>query len=45
MVSQGVEMAIGSWKGHGRIRLSAQAYNSPTDYERMALGVRDLVAG
>jgi isopenicillin-N epimerase len=45
MVTQGVEMAIGCWKGRGRIRLSAQAYNCPSDYERMALGVRELVAG
>ncbi len=45
MVTRGVEMAIGSWNGHGGIRLSAYAYNRPDDYERMALGVRELMAG
>ena len=38
------EMAIGAWNGRGGIRLSAYAYNSPADYERLALGVRDLMA-
>jgi isopenicillin-N epimerase len=45
MVTRGVEMQIGCWNGRGRIRLSAQAYNCPSDYERMALGVRELMAG
>ncbi len=45
MVTRGVEMAIGCWNGRGRIRLSAQAYNCPSDYERMALGVRELMVG
>ncbi len=45
MAARGVEMSIGAWKGHGRIRLSAQVYNRPADYERMATGVRDLLAG
>jgi isopenicillin-N epimerase len=45
MVTRGVEMAIGCWNGRGRIRLSAYVYNSPSDYERMALGVRDFLAG
>jgi isopenicillin-N epimerase len=44
MAARGVEMSIGAWKGHGRIRLSAQVYNRPADYERMATGVRDLLA-
>lgn len=42
--SLGVEMAIGCWGGHGRIRLSAHVYNRPSDYERMAMGVRDFLA-
>ena len=45
MAARGVEMSIGAWKGHGRIRLSAQVYNRPADYERMATSVRDLLAG
>ncbi len=45
MAARGVEMSIGAWKGHGRIRLSAQVYNRPADYERLAVGVRDLAAG
>ncbi|HXR22755.1 MAG TPA: hypothetical protein VN786_09380, partial [Acidimicrobiales bacterium] len=45
MVTRGVEMAIGCWNGRGGIRLSAYAYNCPSDYERMALGVRELMAG
>jgi hypothetical protein len=38
-------MAIGCWNGRGSIRLSAQVYNRPSDYERMAVGVRDFLAG
>jgi len=45
MVTRGVEMAIGCWNGHGVVRLSAYAYNRPADYERLALGVRELMAG
>jgi len=45
MVTRGVEMAIGCWNGRCRIRLSSYAYNSPADYERMALGVRELMVG
>lgn len=44
MARRGVEMTIGCWNGRGRIRLSAYAYNCPADYERMALGVRELLA-
>jgi isopenicillin-N epimerase len=44
MASQGVEMSIGSRNGTGGIRLSAHVYNQPSDYERMALGIRDFVA-
>jgi isopenicillin-N epimerase len=45
MAELGVEMAIGCWNGRGAIRLSAQAYNQPSDYERLAIGVRELLAG
>ena len=45
MAARGVEMTIGCWNGRGRIRLSAYVYNRPSDYERMALGVRDLLTG
>lgn len=45
MAELGVETAIGCWNGRGAIRLSAQVYNQPADYERLALGVRDLLAG
>jgi isopenicillin-N epimerase len=41
MAGIGVEMQLPIWNGRGTIRLSAHAYNSPSDYERMALGVRD----
>jgi isopenicillin-N epimerase len=45
MAELGVEMAIGCWNERGAIRLSAQAYNQPSDYERLAIGVRELLAG
>ena len=45
MAKRGVEMSIGCWNGQGRIRLSAQVYNRPADYERLGFGVRDLLAG
>ena len=45
MASQGVEMAIGSRNGLGAIRLSAYVYNRPSDYERLATGIRDFVQG
>jgi isopenicillin-N epimerase len=45
MVTLGVEMAVGCWGGRGAIRLSAQVYNRPSDYERMAVGVRNFLAG
>jgi len=45
MAELGVEMATGCWNGRGTIRLSAQVYNRPSDYERLAIGVRDLMAG
>ena len=43
MAAQGVEMAVRSWNGRGGIRLSAYVYNRPADYERMAMGVRDIL--
>jgi isopenicillin-N epimerase len=45
MAQLGVEMAMGSWNGRGTVRLSAQVYNQPSDYERLAIGLRDLMAG
>jgi len=45
MVTLGVEMAVGCWNGRGAIRLSAYVYNRPSDYERLAVGVRDYLAG
>jgi isopenicillin-N epimerase len=39
----GIEMAVPSWSDHGAIRLSAQVYNQPADYERLALAVRDYI--
>ncbi|MGH3406905.1 MAG: aminotransferase class V-fold PLP-dependent enzyme [Streptosporangiaceae bacterium] len=44
LATLGVEMAIGCWNGRGAIRLSAQVYNQPSDYERLAMGVRDFLA-
>ncbi len=44
MAKRGVEMAIGCWNGRAAIRLSAQVYNQPSDYERLAAGVRDFLA-
>jgi isopenicillin-N epimerase len=44
MAQLGVEMAMGSWNGRGTVRLSAQVYNKPSDYERLAIGLRDLMA-
>ena len=37
----GVETSIGCWDGRGTLRLSAQVYNQPSDYERLATEVRD----
>jgi len=44
MAELGVEMATGWWNGRGTLRLSAQVYNQPSDYERLATGLRDLMA-
>lgn len=43
LATLGVEMTVGSWNGRGRIRLSAYVYNQPSDYERLAMGVRDFI--
>ncbi|MFH1568499.1 MAG: aminotransferase class V-fold PLP-dependent enzyme, partial [Gemmatimonadota bacterium] len=40
----GVETAVRCWGGRGAIRLSAQVYNQPADYQRLAAGVRDFLA-
>ena len=45
LASQGVELSIGSRNGLGGIRLSAYVYNQPSDYERLAMGIRDLIGG
>jgi len=45
MAQLGVEMAAGCWDGRGTVRLSAQVYNQPSDYERLGAGLRDLLAG
>ncbi len=44
LAERGVEAAVGYWNGRGSIRLSAQVYNQPADYERLAAGARDLLA-
>lgn len=38
-----VEVAVTSWAGHGFIRLSAQAYNAPADYRRLAADLPALL--
>jgi isopenicillin-N epimerase len=38
-----VEVPIFPWQARGFIRLSAQAYNSPADYERLAEGLPKLL--
>jgi isopenicillin-N epimerase len=38
-----VEVAVTSWAGHGFLRLSAQAYNSPADYARLAADLPALL--
>jgi len=38
----GIEAAVSSWNGRGLLRLSAQAYNAPADYERLAAGLPGL---
>jgi isopenicillin-N epimerase len=40
----GAEVAITAWRGRGLLRLSAHAYNSPADYERLATGLHLLLS-
>jgi isopenicillin-N epimerase len=42
LVSRGVESSISAWTG-GTIRLSAQVYNKPSDYERLGAAVREFL--
>jgi isopenicillin-N epimerase len=37
------EVAVTVWRGRGFVRLSAQAYNAPSEYERLGAGLRDLL--
>ncbi|HVX42319.1 MAG TPA: aminotransferase class V-fold PLP-dependent enzyme [Mycobacteriales bacterium] len=45
LVGQGIEMVTNRWGGVPRVRLSAQVYNSPADYERLALAIRAVMVG
>ena len=38
-----VEVAVTSWTGQGFLRLSAQAYNAPADYSRLAADLPKLL--
>ena len=38
-----VEVAVTSWDGRGFVRVSAQAYNAPADYERLAAELPGLL--
>ena len=40
-----IEAAIVAWEGRGYVRLSAQVYNAPAEYERLAEGLPRLLAG
>jgi isopenicillin-N epimerase len=39
----GVETAVSAWDGQLLLRLSAQAYNRPDDYDRLARGLPDVL--
>ncbi len=39
----GAEVAVFPWSDHGYIRLSAQAYNAPAEYEALAAGLRKVL--
>src|SRR5213593_2231569 len=39
----GVEAAHISWNGRGYLRLSAQVYNAPAEYDKLAEGISDLL--
>lgn len=45
LVGQGIEMVTNRWGGTPHVRLSAQVYNSPADYERLALAIRGEMVG
>jgi isopenicillin-N epimerase len=38
-----IEAAVVPWNGRGFLRLSAQAYNAPAEYERLAAGLKSLL--
>jgi isopenicillin-N epimerase len=38
-----IEAAVVPWNGRGFLRLSAQAYNAPAEYERLAAGLRSIL--
>ena len=38
-----VEVGVTCWAGHGYLRLSAQAYNAPADYQRLAAELPSLL--
>jgi isopenicillin-N epimerase len=38
-----VEVAVTTWEGHGFLRVSAQAYNSPDDYRMLAADLPSLL--
>jgi isopenicillin-N epimerase len=38
-----VEVAVTTWAGHGYVRLSAHAYNAPSDYRRLAADLPSLL--
>ncbi len=40
----GIEALTVAWNGRGYLRLSAQVYNAPADYERLAEGLPGLLA-
>jgi isopenicillin-N epimerase len=40
-----IEAAIVPWGGRGFIRLSAQVYNAPAEYERLARGLHEILGG
>jgi isopenicillin-N epimerase len=39
----GAEVAVFPWRDRAYIRLSAQAYNAPVEYEELAVGLRKLL--
>lgn len=39
----GVEVGVTTWRGHGFLRVSAHAYNAPSDYDRFAQALPSLL--